>query len=87
MNFSHVDCSGNLVLTSKHNVHTQFSAFPRVQPRCLSKIDWLYLLDICLHLSKGCTKCQGSKVYFVVSSKFYESVHRLSQPSDESDQV
>ena len=25
-------------------------------------------------LSKGCTKCQGSKVYLIVSSKFYESV-------------
>ncbi len=29
---------------------------------------------IILGLSKGCTKCQGSKVYLVVSSKFYESV-------------
>ncbi len=48
--------------------------FPRVQTRCLSKIELLYLLDISLDLSKGCTKCQGSKVYFVVSSKFYESV-------------
>ncbi len=27
-------------------------------------------------LGKGCTKCQGSKVYLVVSSKFYESVQR-----------
>ena len=61
MNFSHVHCSGHLVLTSKHNVHAQFSAFHRVKPGCLSKIDLLYLLDRSLGLSKGCTKCQGSK--------------------------
>ena len=37
-------------------------------------MDLLNLLDISLGPSKGCTKCQGSKVYLVVSSKFYESV-------------
>ncbi len=57
MHFSHVHCFGHLVLTSKHNVHAQFPAFHRVKPRCLSKIDMLYLLDISLVLCKGCTKC------------------------------
>ena len=37
------------------------------------EIDLLYLLDISLGLSKGCTKYQHIKVC-VVSSKFYESV-------------
>ena len=37
-------------------------------------IHLVYLLDVSLGLSKGCTKCQGSKVYLVVSSKFYDSV-------------
>ncbi len=45
----------------------------------------LYLLDISLGLSKGCTKCQGSKAYLVVSSKIYESVGTTSkvQPKKE----
>ncbi len=42
--------------------------------RGIYQIDLFYLLDISLCLSKGCTKCQSSKVYLVVSSKFYESV-------------
>ncbi len=45
----------------------------------LGKIDLLYLLDISLDLSMGSTKCQDSKVYLVVSSKFYESVVITSQ--------
>ena len=39
-----------------------------------ASINRVKLGDISLDLSKGCTKCQGSKVYLVVPSKFYESV-------------
>ncbi len=33
-----------------------------------------YLLDIPCEVCKGLTKCGGSEVHLVVSSKFYESV-------------
>ena len=39
----------------------------------ICKISFLYLLDISLRLSKGLTKCQGTTVYLVVLSEFYES--------------
>ncbi len=40
----------------------------------MNKTGFLYLLDISLGMSKGSTKCSGSKVYLVVLSKIYESV-------------
>ncbi len=40
----------------------------------MAVVHLLYLLDIPCEVCKGLTKCWGSKVHLVVSSKFYESV-------------
>ena len=44
----------------------------------------LYRLDISCEVCKGLTKCLGSKVHLVVSSKFYESVEATTQGNIEA---
>ncbi len=63
---------GDLVLLAILGKHQQGLTLG-IQPRYMLVYIFAYLHDISLSLTKDCTKCQGSKVYLVESSEFYEN--------------